>query len=129
MIRVNFGKYYAGESVNVNMLIVYEAGKNTEFSNTVSHEFGHGFTMVVDKKNSESLPDHPKQYDTADGHGGQGSHCSTGSTKDAPNATYAGGRFRNGTCIMFHQVSASCLDVFCPNCEPHLRLQSFHRLT
>jgi len=111
------------------MLIKYAPGSDAAYYQCVSHEFGHGFKQVPDKKSSDSLPDHATQYDHHDGHGGQGSHCSTGSTADAPDATFTGGRFRDGTCIMFHQLSpTTCTQTFCATCEPHLRLQSFDSL-
>jgi hypothetical protein len=128
-LRVAYGKFYGGESVGINMLITYKSG-NAAYFQAVSHELGHGFGQVPDKKNSDSLTDHPKQYDENDGHGGLGSHCSTGVTTGAVDSGAANGRYKDGTCIMFHQLSPStCTQTFCADCEPHLRLQRFDALT
>jgi hypothetical protein len=113
------------------MLIKFRAGKEVMFSDTVSHEFGHGWKQVPpkpDQRNSVSLPAHATQYADADGHGGQGSHCSTAAIHDAPDTTYPGGQFRDGTCIIFHQQTAACVHTFCDTCQPHLRLQPFDSL-
>lgn len=126
--KVSYGKYYGGESKGVNMLIKYSGG-NKAYYQTVSHEFGHGFRQVPDRKSSASMANHSKQYDEGDGHGGLGSHCSTGSTTGPVDSGASSGRYRDGTCIMFHQLSPStCTQTFCSVCEPHLRIDPMDRL-
>ena len=130
-LKLRFGKFYAGESVKKQMLIVYDADKATaaaQFNQVVSHEFGHGFGQTpLDGKQVAPLPKHAKAYN--DAHGGQGPHCSTDATEVADTLTTSGKRFVNGTCIMFHQVNPSgCKQLFCPVCEPHLRIQNFSAL-
>lgn len=121
-LKLNYGKYYAGESNAHQMLIVYR-GDDAAFHQVVSHEFGHGFGQIPRPgKEIAPLTKHGKQYDNA--YGGVGSHCSTDATKVADSETTSGKRWKNGTCIMFHQVNPSgCKQVFCAACEPHLRLQ------
>lgn len=67
--KVNYGKYYGGESKVENMLIKY-GSSNDAYHQAVAHEFGHGFGQVPDKKNSTSMGNHGAQYNQYDGHGG-----------------------------------------------------------
>jgi hypothetical protein len=126
-IKLRYGKYYAGESNKHQMLIMYE-GKEPDFNQVVSHEFGHGFGQTPrDGKQTSPLVKHAKQY--SDEHGGVGSHCSTDITEVADASVTSGKLYQNGTCIMFHQVNPTgCKQVFCDTCEPHLRLQDFSAL-
>ncbi|MDE2083065.1 MAG: hypothetical protein KGI90_17090 [Burkholderiales bacterium] len=127
-LKLNYGKYYAGESNGHHMLIVYR-GESANFNQVVSHEFGHGFGQTP-RPGSElaPLPAHAHQYDNA--HGGQGSHCSTEATEVVDPTMTSGKRWTNGSCIMFHQVNpGGCKQLFCATCEPHLRLQSMAALT
>jgi hypothetical protein len=125
-LKVGFGKFFAGESKGLNMLIKYD-GSQANYFQVVSHEFGHGFEQVPEKpakRNSTSLAVHPKQYDQGDNHGGQGSHCSTGTTLGAVAPGASAGVYNGGTCIMYHRVSpGTCTQTFCADCEPHLRLE------
>ncbi|MDE2566191.1 MAG: hypothetical protein KGL50_10410 [Burkholderiales bacterium] len=127
-LKLNYGKYYAGESNGHHMLIVYR-GEAANFTQVVAHEFGHGFGQTP-RPGSEiaPLPPHAHQYDNA--HGGQGSHCSTEATEVADATMTSGKRWTNGSCIMFHQVNpGGCKQRFCATCEPHLRLQDMAALT
>ncbi len=125
-LKLNYGKFYAGESNKHHMLIVYN-GAEKNFNQMVAHEFGHGFGQTPRKGAQPSpLPQHPKQYDNE--HGGVGSHCSTDATL-VTDPNYPKKRYQNGTCIMFHQVNPSgCKQEFCATCEPYLRLQDFSSL-
>jgi len=114
------GSYWGGESIGRNMLITHRAGKDKDYQQAVAHEFGHGFRMVPKAPVSASLAAHPGQYT---GHGGSGSHCSTGA--DTSAAVY-----KDGTCIMFHQLNpAGCTQKFCDDCQPHLRLDNLTGLS
>lgn len=126
-LKLAYGKFYAGESNKHQMLIVYD-GNATNFANTVSHEFGHGFGQTPrDTTQPPPLPKHPKQYSNE--HGGVGSHCSTDVTEVVDASVTSGKRYKGGTCIMFHQVNPTgCKDVFCDSCEPYIRLQNFSTL-
>lgn len=121
-LKLRYGKFYAGESNKHQMLIVYRSGQSAAFNQVTAHEFGHGFAQVPRPGGQpSSLVDHPKQYTNE--HGGVGSHCSTAAVLTADDQ-YPAGLYRNGTCIMFHQVNpAGCTQTFCADCEPYLRLQ------
>jgi hypothetical protein len=126
-LKLRYGKYYAGESNKHHMLIVYR-GEEKAFNQVVSHEFGHGFGQTP-RPGSEIAPlkKHDKQYD--DAYGGVGSHCSTDATLVDDTATTSKKRQKGGTCIMFHQVNPDgCKQLFCPTCEPHLKLQDMSAL-
>lgn len=121
-LKLNYGKFYAGESNKKHMLIVYR-GEAANYHQVVSHEFGHGFGQTP-RPGEETAPlaAHTKQYDNA--HGGSGSHCSTEATEVVDATMSSGKRWTNGTCIMFHQVNpGGCKQLFCAVCEPHLRLR------
>jgi len=125
-LKLAYGKYYAGESNKHQMLIKYD-GADANFTQVVSHEFGHGFGQTPrDTTQPAPLVKHPKQY--TDEHGGVGSHCSTDATL-VNDPSYPAKRYKDGTCIMFHQVNpAGCKQLFCDTCEPYLRLQDFSAL-
>jgi len=126
-LKLAYGEFFAGESNRHQMLIKYD-GVDKKFNQVVSHEFGHGFGQTPpDGKQPTALAKHPKQYT---GRGGVGSHCSTDATEVA-DATVAGGkRYKDGTCIMFHQVNPEgCKQVFCDTCDPYLRLRDFSAIT
>lgn len=127
-LKLRYGKYYAGESNVHQMLIVYKTGKDKEFNQVVSHEFGHGFGQTPrPAKQPKGLPNHPKQYTNE--HGGVGSHCSTGATLGAVANDAPSGRYAGGTCIMFHQINPTgCKQKFCDDCVPYLRLQNMDKL-
>ncbi|MDA8137510.1 MAG: hypothetical protein M0036_02550 [Desulfobacteraceae bacterium] len=126
-LKLRYGKFYAGESNKNQMLIVYRSADVKEFNQVVSHEFGHGFGQVPRPGSQPAgLSNHPKQYTNE--HGGVGSHCSTATTTVADPA-YPAGLYRNGTCIMFHQVNPSaCTQTFCAECDPYLRLQDIDKI-
>ncbi|MCC6533905.1 MAG: hypothetical protein IT531_15250 [Burkholderiales bacterium] len=127
-LKLAYGKFYAGESNQHNMLIVYR-GEEANYNQVVSHEFGHGFGQTP-RPGSETAPlaKHAKQYDNA--YGGVGSHCSTDASLVDDTSTSSKKRYTNGTCIMFHQVNPSgCKQVFCAVCEPHLKLRDMSSLT
>ncbi len=125
-LKLRYGKFYAGESNKHQMLIVYD-GQAAEFTQVVSHEFGHGFGQTPTPGSQPApLPKHPKQYTNE--HGGVGSHCSTDATL-VVDAEYPKKRYDGGTCVMFHQVNPTgCKQVFCGSCEPYLKLQDFASL-
>ncbi|MFK7753052.1 MAG: hypothetical protein AB8B51_10940 [Sedimentitalea sp.] len=125
--KIAYGTYWGGESVAHQMLIKY-SGKNKNYYQCVSHEFGHGFAQTPCPGDQPSpLGNHPKQYDTAKG--GQGVHCNDAATLVMTNPRYPGGIYKTGTCIMYHQLSPSiCTQVFCDTCEPYLRLEEFKTL-
>jgi hypothetical protein len=126
-LKLNYGKFYAGESVGKQMLIVYRS-EAANYTQVVAHEFGHGFGQTP-RPGAETAPlaAHAKQYD--DAHGGQGSHCSTEATEVVDATMTSGKRWKNGTCIMHHQVNpAGCKQLFCAVCEPHLKLRDMSSL-
>jgi hypothetical protein len=127
-LKLRYGKFYAGESNQHQMLIVYR-GEEKNFTQVVSHEFGHGFGQTPREGTQPApLPKHTKQYSNE--HGGQGSHCSTDVTEVADTSVTSGKRYKGGTCIMFHQVNPEgCKQVFCDTCEPYLRLKDFSALS
>ena len=126
-LKLNYGKYYGGESSIHQMLIVYD-GDLKAYHQTVSHEFGHGFNNVPKAgKQTSPLENHAKQY--TDEHGGTGSHCNDDATLDMTDANFPKGIYRNGTCIMFHQLyPEGCKQLFCSTCEPHVRLRDMSKL-
>jgi len=121
-LKLAFGMFYGGESNKHHMLIVYR-GDAATFNQAVAHEFGHGFGQTPRPGSEEKpLAKHAKQY--TDEYGGVGSHCSTDATLVADTSTTSGKRYKDGTCIMFHQLNpAGCKQLFCATCEPHLRLR------
>lgn len=123
-LKLRYGKFYGGES-QVNQMLITYTGDEAKFNQTVSHEFGHGFTQTPrDGKQPAPLSKHAKQYD--DAHGGVGPHCSTEATEVDDTSVTSGKRYKDGTCIMFHQLNpAGCKQLFCDTCEPYLRLQDF----
>lgn len=129
-LELNYGTFWGGESNVHQMLIVYRPGKDKEFNQTVSHEFGHGFgqTPRPTAATRLHLPRHPKQYSNE--HGGKGPHCSTGATLGGPIPKVApSGLYSGGTCIMFHQLNpAGCTQHFCADCDPFLRLEKMDAL-
>lgn len=126
-LRLAYGKSWAGES-NVHQMLIKYDGNNDKLTQTISHEFGHGFGQTPrPTKQPKPLVDHPKQYD--DAKGGQGSHCSTDATLDMTYPAYPSGLYTGGTCIMFHQLNPTgCKQLFCDTCDPYLRLQDFSAL-
>ena len=128
-LKFNYARYWGGESNGYQILITYKNIMST-YNMCVSHELGHSIYQVPKDGNQAkkplSLPDHPTFY--TDDKGGQGPHCSDGSTivKDAD--TTSGKRVKDGTCIMYHQLFTVCSQVFCSNCEPYLRLQEMTQL-
>ncbi len=125
-LKLAFGKFYAGESADHQMLIVHR-GDAVAFTGVVSHEFGHGFGQTHRPgKQPAPLPTHPKQYD--DEHGGIGSHCSTAATL-VDDTEYPKKRYEGGTCNMFHQSNPTGgTQLFCNDCDPYLRLHDFSNL-
>lgn len=128
-LRLNYGKWFAGESNVHQMLIVYRPGKDKEFNQVVSHEFGHGFGQAPRPAAAAKLhlPPHPKQYSNE--HGGLGPHCSTDATLGGVAPGAPSGLYSGGTCIMFHQLNpAGCMQQFCADCDPFLRLEKMDQL-
>jgi hypothetical protein len=127
-LELRWGKYYAGESNGYQILIVV-CDSTDMFNDTITHETGHAFNQTPrPTKQPASLGNHPNQYTEADGHGGSGSHCSTDKVAEAVSAEYAGGRWLDGTCIMFHQQTKACKHEFCATCDPYVKLQDMTAL-
>jgi hypothetical protein len=123
-LKLRYAKYWGGESNGYQIIITYKNDK-AAYDMCVSHEVGHSVFQVprdgAQTKKPASLPNHPRFY--TDNRGGQGAHCSFEAVSVA-DPSYPLGRFKNGTCIMFHQLNPTgCKQVFCENCAPYLQLQ------
>ncbi|MEP7282173.1 MAG: hypothetical protein ABI696_09355, partial [Rubrivivax sp.] len=126
-LKLNYGKYWGGESNDHQMLIVYD-GDAKAFNQAVSHEFGHGFSLTPSAgKQTAPLTKHTTYY--YNDQGGQGPHCHTGATLVVDKDMTSGKRWDNGSCIMYHQLNPpTCTQLFCASCEPHLKLKDMQIL-
>lgn len=126
---LNYAKYWGGESNGYQIICTYKGTKST-YDMCVSHELGHCVFQTprngAQTKKPESLPDHPTFY--TNDQGGQGPHCSFEATLVTDATMTSGKRFKDGTCIMYHQLFTGCKQVFCDNCVPYLQLQDMTEL-
>ncbi|MBK8800539.1 MAG: peptidoglycan-binding protein [Fibrobacteres bacterium] len=106
-----------------NLIVI--SSNDTIHTMCVLHELGHVMNMVplagyYKAPPGMSLSDHTLSYR---GHGGSGSHCQWKVESIVPDPDL-GSRFFDGHCIMFHQLTAKCELVFCPDCAPFVKAQA-----
>lgn len=103
-------------------LIVIDSN-DTIHTMCVMHELGHLINMgpmsySVNCPPGFTYADHTKMYQS------NGAHCWSG-------GSLSGGKGKDGTCIMYHQLNTKCTLAFCADCTPFVRaqkLESFNDL-
>jgi hypothetical protein len=123
---LNYAKFWGGESNGYQIIITYDGNAPT-YHMCVSHEIGHSLHQTpIDGTHPAGVPDLPTFY--TNDKGGQGEHCSFEATLVVDPDTTSGTRYHEGTCVMFHQLTNSCKQIFCKNCTPYVRVQDLAKL-
>jgi hypothetical protein len=113
-ITVSSGPWGGDGGTAPHNLVVISAN-DTVHTMCVLHELGHLMNMgpmaySVNCPPGFNYTDHTKMYKS------NGAHCYSG-------GTLVGGKGKDGTCIMYHQLNTSCSLAFCAECAPFVRAQ------
>jgi hypothetical protein len=117
---------WGGESGQVGAphCLIVMVPNNNQFNMVIIHEVGHMLMHVRDATGWNGLPDHPDHYVKR---GGQGPHCKKDATEHATEVDQDGAKqYQNGSCSMFHEVSAHV--AFCDNCRADTRVRDLSEL-
>jgi hypothetical protein len=112
-------KNYLGESYQVrHTLAVYDADDETDYFDTITHEFGHSYNQTPragTQPGSPNIPNHPTMADA-----GQGNHCRVNKGVSGTDTKYI--------CVMYDSGPMKWgLHKFCKTCHPYLLVEDFHK--
>ena len=117
-VTVSSGPWGGDGGTAPHNLVVIDSN-DTIHTMCVLHELGHLMNMGPMAYSVKCPPgfkytDHTKMYKS------NGAHCYSG-------GTLVGGKGKNGTCIMYHQLNKKCKLKFCDLCEPFVRAQKLEK--